>query len=121
MGQARGPARILPGLKSGGCWISPGRASLLCDLPLTLTFTLEVIALSLLAFVGEARTTNRKKHCTPKTLGEAFGLMCAPICLSQGTITNKTLNYMETSEPTQTRAETADSRINGLEASDLQL
>lgn len=32
MGQARGPARILPGLKSGGCWISPGRASLLCDL-----------------------------------------------------------------------------------------
>lgn len=32
MGQARGPARILLGLKSGSRWISPGRTSLLCDL-----------------------------------------------------------------------------------------
>ena len=41
-------------------------------------------------------------------LGKVFGLMCAPIYLSQGTITNKMYNQMETSEPTQTKAETAD-------------
>lgn len=87
--------------------------SLLCDLPNPYLYlgSNSVITTGI-CWGGRDK---QKKHCSLK-LGEVFGLMCALICLSQGTIATKPLtrwNYQ--TNPNQGR--NCNSRINGLEAS----